>query len=968
MILRQKISLIKLKQSIRLCCQKSQNSSKLLNDQLRIAAYQPSKIENVDISQASSIHSGNNRFSMIFPPPNITGNLHLGHALTATIQDVIARWKRKQGSEIQWIFGTDHAGIATQVVVEKILHKKYGKTRHEIGREDFLNETWNWKLEKGCSIKDDLKKLGTTFNWNKEYFTLDPNLSNAVNEAFIRLFEKNLIYRDNSLINWSCALESAISDIEVENLEVTGTTQIAIPNYDKNVTVGVLTDFAYKIVDSDEEIVVSTTRPETMLGDTAVAVHPEDSRYSHLINKKLYHPYRNEEIPLIFDESVDPNFGTGAVKITPSHDKNDFEIGKRHKLPNISVITENGSIIDNFSQFKGLPRFEAREIILNDLANLQLLRGSKSHNMVLPICSRSKDIVEFMIKPQWYVKCNEMSKKAVTAVETGEIKIIPSNFEKEWYRWLTNCRDWCISRQLWWGHQIPAYKFTNPENNNEIWIAAHSQDEAEMKFKKTNEFTSYTVTRDQDVLDTWFSSGLLPFTVFDWPNSSNEDLKKYFPLNLMETGHDILFFWVARMVMLSIELTGQVPFKEILLHGIMCDSFGRKMSKSLGNVILPEQVIKGATLDDLRKETEKSVEKGILSKSELEKSIQGQKKMFVNGIQECGVDALRFTLCSQNTKQHFINFDVNECVTNKLFFNKIWQATKYAINYAEIKNIKVKGIKDVDLGKLSTMDLWILSRLGNTIKAVKHANEEYNFHLSTSALKNFFYNNFCDVYLETTKNDLKEHDRGFSSAQILNLCLSIGLDYMEIFTPYLVKELKNYLPENVLFDAEKYVNDELENQINELLDICASIREAKSHLKLTKKHKSSIIIHVDNENHEKFLNNNLNHMLHLTFSENLKIITDRSIFDSEQFDMTLTANHMCSFGIKILESRDKSNASDEAINTKKLKKLEDELQNMLNVVSKDGYKEKANEKVQQKHRDKIEKLRIEIDNIKQIRK
>lgn len=920
-------------------------------DQLRFAAYQPSKIENVNISQASSINGTNKRFSMLFPPPNITGNLHLGHALTATIQDVIVRWKRKQEIEIQWIFGTDHAGIATQVVVEKILNKKYGKTRHEIGREEFLKETWKWKLEKGCSIKDDLKKLGTTFNWDKEYFTLDPNLSNAVNEAFIRLFEKNLIYRDNSLINWSCALESAISDIEVENLEVVGTTQIVVPNYNKNVTVGVLTEFAYKIVDSDEEIVVSTTRPETMLGDTAVAVHPEDSRYSHLRNIMLYHPYRNEKIPLIFDESVDPNFGTGAVKITPSHDKSDFEIGKRHKLQNISVITENGSIANNFKKFSGLPRFEAREVILNDLANLQLLRGSKSHGMVLPICSRSKDIVEFMIKPQWYVKCNEMSKKAFEAVETGNLKIIPSNFEKEWYKWLTNCHDWCISRQLWWGHRIPAYKFTDTKNGNKVWIAAHSQDEAEKKFKQSNNSSSYTVTRDQDVLDTWFSSGLLPFTVFNWPKSVNKD---FFPLNLMETGHDILFFWVARMVMLSIELTGQIPFKEILLHGIMCDSFGRKMSKSLGNVILPEQVIKGATLDDLRKETEKSVEKGILSKSELEKSIQGQKKMFVNGIQECGVDALRFTLCSQNTKQHFINFDVYECVTNKLFFNKIWQATKYAINYAENKNIKVKEIKDVNkVAKLSTMDLWILSRLGNTIKAVRHANDDYNFHLTTSALKTFFYNNYCDVYLETTKNDLKELDRGLDSAYILNLCLSVGLDYLEIFTPYLVKELRNYLPENISFDAEMYINDELENHVNELLDICASIREAKSHLKLTKKHKCLIIIHVENSKNEKFLNENLSHMLHLTFSENMQITADRQKFDSQKFDMTLTANHMCSFGILIMESRDKSNTSDEAINTKKLKKLEDELISMLNVVSKDGYKEKANEKVQEKHRNKV---------------
>lgn len=898
--------------------------------------------------------SGDETFSMIFPPPNVTGNLHLGHALTATIQDVVIRWKRKQGLDTRWIFGTDHAGIATQVVVEKILQKKYGKSRHDIGREDFLKETWKWKHEKGSTIVNDLKKLGATFNWSREYFTLDKNLSHAVNEAFIRLFERGLIYRDKSLINWSCALESAISDIEVENLEITGTTQIAVPNYDKNVTVGVLTDFAYKIVDSEEEIIVSTTRPETMLGDSAVCVHPNDPRYSHLRkNTFLYHPYRHENIPLIFDESVDIDFGTGAVKITPSHDKNDFEVAKRHGLEHIQVITENGCIEKSFTKFANLPRFQAREEILNDLAELQLLRGSKPHNMVLPICSRSKDIVEFMIKPQWFMNCSNLSKRAVEAVESGEIKIIPQNFEKEWYRWLTNCRDWCISRQLWWGHQIPAYRFTSLDQ--EFWIAAKSQEEAEMKFKiKHPQINEYQVTRDQDVLDTWFSSGLLPFSVFNWPNSNDEDFKKYFPLNLMETGHDILFFWVARMVMLSLELTGKVPFREILLHGILCDAFGRKMSKSLGNVILPDQIIKGATLEDLEKETKMSVEKGILSKLELEKSIEGQKKMFPNGIQECGVDALRFTLCSQNTKQHFINFDVNECVTNKLFFNKIWQATKYAINYAENKDISVKNITDIDSKDLSTMDLWILSRLGNTIKTVKQSNEDYNFHLSTSALKNFFYSNFCDVYLETTKKDLKDINRGYSSATILNLCLYSGLDLMEIYTPYLAQELKKCLPDTTSFNAEKFINDGLENQVNDMLDICASIREAKSHLKLTKKAKCLIVICVKSEEYKKFLAENLSHVNHLTFSENIKIVSDAKVFEeNEEFDLKLAAIHICSFGIKLLDGNEISKGTDDVINMKKLKKLEEELLNMLNTVSKDGYKQKANEKVQLKHRDKV---------------
>lgn len=521
---------------------------------MKATAYQPKFFEtNREVSSKQNLSACNGEtFSMIFPPPNVTGNIHLGHALTATIQDVLIRWKQKQNVETRWIPGMDHAGIATQVVVEKILFKRENKTRHELGKEKFLEEVWKWRNEKSKSIKSDLRKLGTSFDWNKEYFTMDENLCGAVNEAFIKLFEKDLIYRDESLINWCCSLESAISDVEVDNLEIQGRTDIAVPGYDKKVTFGVITDIAYKIVGSSDEIVVSTTRPETLLGDVAVAVHPNDPRFAHLRDTELWHPYRNETIPLIFDESVDREFGTGAVKITPAHDKNDLDVSKRHKLRHVQVISSKGLITEGFEGFTGLPRFVAREKILNDLAVRQLFRGSNEHSMVLPICSRSKDVIEFLLRPQWFVKCSEMSQKAIEVVERGELKIHPKTFEKEWYRWLTNCRDWCISRQLVWGHQIPAYKI-----NGETWIAAKSPEEAERKFKeKFPETLQVTLERDQDVLDTWFSSGLLPFSVFNWPNE-NEEFKKFFPLDLLETGHDILFFWVARMVMLSMELTGK---------------------------------------------------------------------------------------------------------------------------------------------------------------------------------------------------------------------------------------------------------------------------------------------------------------------------------------------------------------------------------------------------------------------------
>lgn len=645
---------------------------------------------------------------MLFPPPNVTGNLHLGHALTAVIQDVLVRWKHKKNIRTQWIPGSDHAGIATQVVVEKSLFKKHGKTRHELGRKEFLEEVWKWKHEKGSSISGDLRKLGTSFDWDREYFTMDQNSSNAVNEAFIRLFDKGLIYRDESLVNWSCSLESAISDVEVENLEIHGKTEIAVPNYDRNVQFGVMTNIAYKVVDSDEEVVVATTRPETLLGDVAVAVHPNDARYSHLRNKQLWHPYRKEAIPLVFDDSVDPEFGTGAVKITPAHDRNDFEVGRRHKLPHICVIDKKGLIVDGFEGFAGSQRFIAREKILHSLAELGLYRGSTFHSMVLPICSRSKDVIEFLLAPQWFVKCEEMSKKAVEVVARGELKITPQSFEKEWNRWLSNSRDWCISRQLWWGHQIPAYKIVTTDGK-ETWIAAKSQEEAEMKFKENFSNAQFTIERDSDVLDTWFSSGLLPFSAYNWPDT-NDDFKKFFPLSLMETGHDILFFWVARMVMLSLELTGQLPFKEVLLHGIICDAYGRKMSKSLGNVVRPDNIINGASLGELQRETEAAAKQGILSQAELEKSLDGQKKMFPLGIKACGIDALRFTLLSQNIKQHFISFDATEGFTNMKFFNKIYNATKFVTSMAESSRISIKDIRSLDGLKLSEMDLWILSR------------------------------------------------------------------------------------------------------------------------------------------------------------------------------------------------------------------------------------------------------------------
>lgn len=723
------------------------------------AGYKPKDVESVqNVLKLPASQPDAKTYTLTLPPPNVTGNLHLGHALMCTIQDVIARWKRSQGYDVCWVPGMDHAGIATQVVVEKHLRKIQGLSRHDIGRKRFTDEVWKWKRSKGGRIKDDLIRMGATLDWDKEYFTMDDRQSAAVIEAFIRLYEQGLIYRGESLVNWSCSLESTISDIEIESLEINAPTALTVPGYQKPIKFGHITDFSYRICGQQTDIVVSTTRPETMLGDVAVAVHPDDMRYSHLRDNRteLWHPFREESIPLVFDDSVDPSFGTGAVKITPAHDRFDFELAKQHSLPSIDVINEKGLICDGFGRLSGTPRFDAREMIKDDLAILGLLQGTKGHKMVLPLCSRSRDVIEQLLKPQWFVHCENMAKEAIAVVDSGELQIVPANFRTEWARWLGESRDWCISRQLWWGHQIPAYKCSF--NNQIVWVAARSIDDGTEKCLKLlpgSSRASIVIEQDSDVLDTWFSSALLPFSTLGWPDSNSTIFRRHYPQDLLETGHDILFFWVARMVMLSQQLTGRVPFKTVLLHGIVCDAQGRKMSKSLGNVVVPDQVIAGASLQQLQDETTASFNAGILSPAEHTQSLRDQAKLFPHGIPECGTDALRFTLCSHNIKSHFINFDTTECYTNKLFFNKIWQACRYTVSAHQRCGVDIKSLVSLDGLVLGDMDRWILSRLAHTVQTINDAMEDFSFHIATAALKTFFYQNLCDIYLVSWKIELK---------------------------------------------------------------------------------------------------------------------------------------------------------------------------------------------------------------------
>lgn len=682
---------------------------------------------------------------------------------------------------------------------------------------------------------------------------MDTVQSCAVREAFVRLFDEGLIYRDGQLVNWSCALESTISDIEVDTVQVQGPTPIVVPGYEKPVIFGEITELAYAVCDADanptdEYVNVATTRPETMLGDVAVAVHPEDVRYVHLRATgrppMLWHALRREPIPLVFDTAVDREFGTGAVKITPAHDRFDFELARRHELPTtLAVISERGTICDGFdtvAAFGGMPRFHARIHIKDRLADLGLLRATRPHTMQLPVCSRSKDIVELLLRPQWFVRCGEMAAEARRTVESGELRIQPEQFESEWHRWLAESRDWCVSRQLWWGHRIPAYECRTADGTQTVWVAAADAAEARAKAAKSlsgHDSASLCVTQDTDVLDTWFSSALLPFSAVGWPLVDDApDYARYYPHDLLVTGHDILFFWVARMVMLAKRLTGRVPFGTVLLHGIVCDAQGRKMSKSLGNVVTPGQVIGGASLAALHADTDAARDAGVLTADECERSKRDQAKLFPQGIAECGTDALRLTLCSHNIKSHFIAFDANECYTNKLFFNKIWQATRFTV--AARQKWSVGEVVAPELARLSRMDRWILSRLAHTVTTIEVAMEQFQFHIATAALKTFFYQNLCDVYLETTKTGLAAEDslRARDLCAVLSMCLGRGLEELATFAPFVSQELQQHITAEWTFTLADWLNEELEQDVNEMMTICAAIRQLKSEHNITRKH------------------------------------------------------------------------------------------------------------------------------------
>ena len=703
---------------------------------------------------------GTGSYSIALPPPNVTGSLHMGHAFQQTLMDILIRYQRMRGADTLWQCGTDHAGIATQMVVERQLESR-GLTRLELGREKFIEAVWDWKEHSGNTITRQSRRLGTSMDWTRERFTMDAGLSHAVQEVFIRLYDEGLIYRGKRLVNWDPVLHTAVSDLEVLAQEEQGH----------------LWHIRYPRSDGGGNVVVATTRPETMLGDSAVAVHPDDARYRDLVGRTLELPLTGRTIPVIADNHVDPEFGTGCVKITPAHDFNDYDMGQRHGLPLLNIFTIDAAINENGpAAYQGMDRYDARRQIVRDLQSLDLIDVIKDHTLVVPRGDRSGAVVEPYLTDQWYVKIQPLAEPAIAAVESGAIRFVPDNWSKTYFEWMHNINDWCISRQLWWGHRIPAWYDTD-EN---IYVGA---DEAQVR-KKYRLDDAVELTRDPDVLDTWFSSALWPFSTLGWPERTGE-LERFYPTSVLVTGFDIIFFWVARMIMMGLKFMGDVPFREVYVTGLVRDSEGQKMSKSKGNILDPLDLIDGIELEALvEKQTANLMQPQLQGKIE-----KATRKHFPEGIPAFGTDALRFTFAQLATQGRDIRFDTGRIQGYRNFCNKLWNATRFVMLCVEQADLDVNAGK----GQYGAAERWISIRLGQATERVIGGIADYRFDLAAQALYEFTWDEYCDWYVELSKTTLNDPEsseaqkRGTLQTLLRNLELLLRL--LHPFIPFITEEL-----------------------------------------------------------------------------------------------------------------------------------------------------------------------------------
>ena len=721
-------------------------------------------------------------FTIVMPPPNITGQLHMGHALDNTLQDILIRFKRMQGYNALWQPGTDHASIATEVKVTNKLEE--GIDKEELGREGFLKRTWEWKEEYGGRIVSQLKKLGSSADWDRERFTMDEGCSKAVQEVFIRLYEKGYIYQGSRIINWCPVCQTSISDAEVEYEDQAGH----------------FWHINYPIVGTDKCIEIATTRPETMLGDTAIAVHPDDERYKDLVGKMVLLPIVNKEIPIVADSYVDKEFGTGAVKITPAHDPNDFEVGKRHNLEEINILNDDGTINENGGKFAGMDRYEARKAIVKELEEEGYLVRIEAHEHNVGTHDRCHTTVEPMVKKQWFVKMSEMAKPAIEAVKNGDLRFVPGHFDRTYLHWLENIRDWCISRQLWWGHRIPAYYC---DECGEI-VVAKEMPSVCPKCGCTH------FTQDEDTLDTWFSSALWPFSTLGWPEKT-EDLDYFYPTNVLVTGYDIIFFWVIRMVFSGYEQTGKCPFSDVLIHGLVRDEQGRKMSKSLGNGIDPLEII-----------------------------------------EQYGADALRLTLVTGNAPGNDMRYSEKKIIASRNFANKVWNASRFML-----MNIEKADLSNVSLADLTPADKWILSKANSLVKEVTDNMEKYDFGVAVAKLNDFIWEEFCDWYIEMVKPRLYNEEDTTKAAALFTLkkVLTISLKLLHPYMPFITEEIFCSLQdeeESIMVSEWPVFEEEFdfkaeENEVEMIKNAVRNIRNLRADMNVPPSKKASVYVVSEKE-------------------------------------------------------------------------------------------------------------------------
>lgn len=834
-------------------------------------------------------------YTIMMPPPNVTGSLHMGHALNNTIQDILIRWKRMEGYSALWLPGTDHASISTEAkVVEKI--KSEGRSKEELGREGFLKEAWAWTDIYGGTIKNQLKKLGVSCDWSRDRFTLDEMLSNAVEEVFVRLYDKGLIYRGDRIINWCPSCHTAISDAEVDHEDAHG----------------YLWHVKYPIKDSDQFITIATTRPETILGDLAVAVNPDDERYFNLVGKTALVPIIDREVPIIADPYVEMDFGTGALKITPSHDPNDFEVGERHRLGQCVVINEDGFMNSNAAGFEGLERFEARRAMAKALEEKGYLDAVKDHDNAVGHCERCKTIIEPLISKQWFVKMEPLAKPSLEAYYKGELKFIPERFGKVYTHWLENIKDWCISRQLWWGHRLPVYYC---DDCGEI-IVSREETISCSKCESTN------IRQETDTLDTWFSSALWPFSTLGWPEKT-EDMDYFFPTDVLVTGYDIIFFWVIRMVFSSLEQTGELPFKDVFLTGLVRDSQGRKMSKSLGNGIDPLELI-----------------------------------------EEYGADALRFTLVTGNTPGNDMRFYTERVEASRNFANKLWNATRFVMMNLDDETEDYT----IDLEKLEPEDKWIISRITKVMGDVKSNLDKYELGLAAQRLYDFIWEDYCDWYIEMAKTRLYGENKASKSTaqQVLVSVLRDTLKLLHPFMPFITEEIWQYLPGKskalIMEDWPKpdkeLLFEEAEKSIEFIKSAIKGVRNARAEMNIVPSRKAGLIFVTEDEVLKEIIVQSEKKFRTLASADSITFASDKSGFGEGFVSVVLDG---CEVFIPLADLIDFDKELERL--EKEKAKLEDEIKRVDSKLSNQGFVAKAPAKVVDEEKEKQIKYKQMLENV-----